>query len=292
MRSSAPSLRASAAMNFVFHNRIHVIAMGVVIVAFWNQYLQLPLDTMAYLTILGSVLFAYLINMYFDEHEDTANAEITPGRVVPRSRNARAMSLSVFTLTWAAAASHDLGYGMLIVVVMLTSGAYSAPLRIGGKTVRIKTLPYVKNLYAALHWSVVLIGLALAYTGTAPTALTLLIVGICFGMNYFVELLWDVRDLNGDRQTRVMTIPNMLGLTASRWLLHATHLAVCALVIGGMQYGLLPRGFMLIYVHLAAMLAFTEYYFRLQDKRLASHLYVLYVCGALTCISLLDAQLR
>jgi 4-hydroxybenzoate polyprenyltransferase len=280
--------RNRLALDFVFSNRLHVISMGGVIVAFWNQLLQLVLDVSAYVSIIGAVLFAYLINMYFDEREDAANAEIVPGRIIPRSRVAAWLATATFGLTAAVAAMHEPWYALGVCVVMISAGAYSAPVPLGGKRVRLKTLPYVKNLYSALHWSVVLIGLALIYSRTPATPLAVLIMAICFGMNFFVELLWDVRDLAGDRLTQVMTIPNQFGLTVARWLLHLTHLAVCALVVAGMLYGLLPTGFLLIFVHLFAMIAFTEWYFRLDDKRLASHLYVLYVIAALFAISVLN----
>ncbi|UUZ54254.1 hypothetical protein LP419_38750 [Massilia sp. H-1] len=41
------------------------------------------------------------------------------------------------------------------------------------------------------------------YMGQRPGALALLTIAISFGLNYFVELAWDLRDMRGDRHSHV-----------------------------------------------------------------------------------------
>ncbi|UUZ48670.1 hypothetical protein LP420_39305 [Massilia sp. B-10] len=51
----------------------------------------------------------------------------------------------------------------------------------------------------SIFWSVALVLTPYLYMGQRPGALALLTIAISFGLNYFVELAWDLRDMRGDR---------------------------------------------------------------------------------------------
>ncbi len=279
------------AMRFVFSNRLHVVAMGPGIVAFWNQFLGLPLGWQPYAVIFGVVSFGYILNIFFDHHEDSHNDEVAAERVIGQDTRTRWLALFTFVGTGALAFQHNAAYGVLVLVALVGAGAYSAPLRWRGRHWRIKALPYVKNTYSAAHWSLMLLALAYAHVWLPFSVFTWVACAICFFMNLFVEVLWDVRDAEGDRQTGVRTLSTEWGTPAARVLLHAINLAILAVVIPAVLVGMLPTAFWLVAAHTLTVAIFIEVFMRLRSKRLASHLYLIYVMVALVAILLVNSWL-
>lgn len=292
MRQPLPRLRRglASAARFVFFNRLHIVAMGPGIVLFWNQFMHLPLDWKTYAVITGVVAFGYLMNIFFDHREDGLNGEAISERVAGRNRATLALAVATMIGTLAlAVVARGPAYALLVAATLTGAGLYSAPLRRRGCLWRVKAQPWLKNGYAAFHWSVLLLLLAWAYAGHFTwTPLDGLIALICFGMNYFVELLWDVRDIDGDRQAGVRTLASVLGARDAGRCLQGVNLSICASVLAGLVTGLLPPCFWVIVLHGLAVALFIRHYVGLPSRQLASHLYVVYVMLALVCMSILD----
>jgi 4-hydroxybenzoate polyprenyltransferase len=264
--------------------------MGPGILAFWNQFLGLPLSPLLYTTVFGTVWFGYLVNHYFDVNEDKVNGELGGQRWAANTQRTLWLAMTVFALTTVLALSHNLVYGALVVAASVAAALYSVPIPLGSQTWRIKAHPHTKNLYAALHWSITLLALAYTFTLSVPDHRTALICLICFFMNFFIELLWDVRDKQGDMLAKVHTIPTVYGLNAARVLLHAINAGILITTFWGVHMDMLPRSFWLVGFHFVAVGVFVEVFLRLPAKRLASHLYLLYVMlamGAIWVVSLL-----
>jgi 4-hydroxybenzoate polyprenyltransferase len=155
---------------------------------------------------------------------------------------------------------------------------YSAPIRIGQRTLRIKELPFIKNLYAALFWSFALMLTPFVYANRAVTDIGWIIAFVCFGMSYFVELSWDLRDVAGDRKANVRTVPIVMGIPFAARLLATIHVVTCVLVFWAVHRDSLSWQYGLIYaLNLPVGLAYLRWYMRLADKTLGSHLYVLWL---------------
>lgn len=276
--------------HFVFANRLHVVAMGPGIVAFWNQFLGLRLSPLLYVTVFGTVWFGYLVNHYFDVNEDRVNGESGGQRWADNTQRTLWLALIVFAFTTVLALNHSFAYGCLVVGASVAAALYSTPIQLGKHTWRIKAHPHTKNLYAALHWSITLLALAYTFAEAIPDQRTALICLICFLMNFFIELLWDVRDMQGDMLAKVHTIPTVYGLNTARVLLHLINGGNLITNFWGVYMNMLPRSFWLVGLHFVAVAVFIEVFLRLPAKRLASHLYLVYVMfamGAIWVLSLL-----
>jgi 4-hydroxybenzoate polyprenyltransferase len=269
------------AAGYLFTNRVHIFVMPVVLTLFWNLAERLPLPFSYYLMISCTTAGGYIYNMLTDGAEDAVNY---PSRY--RLFRPGARSQAVVAACFAAGFLLSLRAGLAFVLygglVNFLGGLYGKAIPLGpsGKVFRIKSVPLLKNVYASLFWSVALVLTPYLYVGQRPPARAALFAAIGFGLTFFVELLWDLRDVDGDRAAGVRTLPIAIGVGASEWVLRGLHLATCLLSIGGVWAGWLPAAFLISVVHLPCGLIFLEWYRRLPEKELASHAYVMYA-GAL-----------
>lgn len=85
---------------------------------------------------------------------------------------------------------------------------------------RLKDIPALKNISIALSWAVVGTFLPLAVS-FKPFASIVLIFSFIFVKCFINSVLFDVRDIEGDRVNGVRTIPVLLGLNNTKYLLLA-----------------------------------------------------------------------
>ena len=164
-------------------------------------------------------------------------------------------------------------------IVHFLGGLYSRrlPFTWRGRPLRLKEVPFLKNLYAGIFWSLLLILTPYLYVQQTPGLVAALAVVGSFGMNYFTEVLWDVRDMPGDAKAGFRTVPMVIGLPATYRLLLAVHVLTCGVVLGGALAGLLPVGFLWVgAAHLPIGWWLLNRYWQLPDKEWASHLYLVY----------------
>src|SRR5262249_51212661 len=96
---------------------------------------------------------------------------------------------------------------------------YSATIHVpalGIKPMRIKNMFLIKNVYASLFWSAALLAGPFVYEGRMLPVSNAYVVMAIFLWAVYVELLWDTRDVAGDFQAKVMTLPVRLGGKATR----------------------------------------------------------------------------
>lgn len=281
------TVTAGHAAGYLFTNRVHIFLMPVLLTLFCNLGLQLPLPFAYYLMIVCTTAGGYVYNMYTDTAEDIHNYPARYrlfGSDLPFTKVVVAACFFAGFLLALQAGWVFVLYGG---AVNLLGTFYSRPMRLrpGGKVFRVKQVPILKNLFAASFWSVALVLTPHVYVGQAPGAAAWTLIAICFGLSIFVELLWDLRDLSGDRLAQVRTIPAVFGERAAYAGLVFIHLATCLGAVAAVWKGILPQPFLVALVHLPIGLAYLHWYRSLADKELASHLYVIYG-GILVLIAL------
>ena len=65
--------RLQAVGEILLTNRFHLFALPVLLTAFWNQSMRLPLDWQYYVMITASVVVSYVYNQITDRDEDAIN---------------------------------------------------------------------------------------------------------------------------------------------------------------------------------------------------------------------------
>lgn len=268
---------------YLFTNRFHIFVMPIVLTLFWNTILRLPLDLTYYVMVMFTTAGGYIFNIYTDAAEDAINY---PSQYRIFKRESRMIKPTIAGC-YLAGLLLSLHAGLAFVLyggfVHLLASLYSTPIRVRGKTIRIKELPVLKNVYAGLHWSIALILTMYLYTHTPLRPIAYFAMVLSFLMNYFVELMFDMRDVRGDTLSGVRTLPVLLGESTAVRLLTFVHVFACLLVFYGVWVHMLTSGFLILAaVHLPAGLLFIRAYRRLGDKELASHMYLVYAAAVLT----------
>ena len=191
------SIRSVGAV--LFNNRIHVFIMPALLTLFWDAALKIGLPLTYYAMIVLNTAGAYMGNMKTDYREDAVNYPSEGRFLHPQSFWLRPAIVAAF------AGSFLLGllsgwlfvlYGFVLNIFGILYGL-EVPLP-GGRRFRVKSIPWLKNAYSSLFWSVALLVSPYLYVKQALDPRLALAIPIAFLLAFFVELLWDVRDTAGD----------------------------------------------------------------------------------------------
>jgi 4-hydroxybenzoate polyprenyltransferase len=272
---------------FFFSNRIHLFFMPVVLTLFWNMALNLMLPFEYYCMIFFTTMGSYILNIYTDYKEDSINYN-KDGRLfrrdLPAMKSIIAISFLIGLILSLKAGWKFVLYGGIINIL---GSLYSAPISIAIPNtkrvirLRIKEITFLKNIYASLFWSFSLICTPFLYLGMSNDLFklkVLIIIAISFGLNYFLELCWDLRDIEGDRYAGVRTVVLVMGERFSIWVLRAVHIMTCVLMIAATVCGIFPKVYYIAALHFFIGIAYLQWYDNKINKELASHVYLLYAC--------------
>jgi 4-hydroxybenzoate polyprenyltransferase len=266
---------------YLFTNRVHVFLMPALLTFFWNLDLRLPLPFSYYLMITASTAAGYIINMYTDRDEDEINYTARYRFFGVHPRTTKAVAALCWLLGFLLSLRAGIGFVLYGGAVLVVASVYGWRFRLGGKHFRIKDVPVVKNLYAGVLWSAALILTPYFYVDHRPGLPAVLIIFISLGANFFVELMWDVRDVEGDRKSGVRTIPVLFGENAAFWTLRGIHVVTCLAMGLGLVLGWLEpaKAAILLILYLPIGLLFLVRYRRLADKVWASNGYLVIAAG-------------
>jgi 4-hydroxybenzoate polyprenyltransferase len=119
------------------------------------------------------------------------------------------------------------------------------------------------------------------YSHAAFEKRTLWAMVTTFLLVFFVELLWDVRDVKGDRAASVLTIPLWLGEPRARVGLHLINFLATGVMVAAVIMGVFPAPYWIAVPHFLVVATFIEWYFSRADRQAASHMFLLYCAGVM-----------
>jgi 4-hydroxybenzoate polyprenyltransferase len=173
---------------------------------------QLPWGVMiAFSCLLGS---AYLVNRLTDSKEDKISqiTEVIESPTEKRAITWLAILLAGLPVVWLALRGLNyIPYLLLCPVLFI----YSLKLPLIGK---LKNRLLIKNLYSAcLGWALPIGVVILVYSGSEmPRWAVLLTCLEIAGLTLIIELIWDIRDIDGDRASGVRTVANTFGVLSAK----------------------------------------------------------------------------
>lgn len=115
-------------------------------------------------------------------------------------------------------------YGMTVILIsaipLLSGLIYSMPIFPKGfRYRRLKEIPVAKSLLVAVAWALPPALLPVYVAGISPDLVTLAVILFFFSLVFINTVLFDIRDVEGDRATGVRTIPVCIGVTNTKVLL-------------------------------------------------------------------------
>lgn len=201
--------------------RIHVIVVfALLLISYITPFLSstyapyIPHSAEFYGVVFSfTLLWAgyYIGNKYFDYKED-AISQAAEARRSPALAYA-VTAMYILPLPWILWLHLPLLPYLALIGVTL---GYS--ITVAG--VRIKNLFLIKNLYAAGSWWMTIAVAVAFYTNSGMSfADALRYTYDIFLLLMVFELLWDIRDIEGDKAVGNMTVPVVLGITMTKLII-------------------------------------------------------------------------
>jgi 4-hydroxybenzoate polyprenyltransferase len=234
----------------------HLLALGTVSIVACVSFVMglnptLPLLAMAYLFSFG----AYMLNRSSEMREDEVTNPVRTKYLSGRRKYLPAITVGSFAVGYALAALRNPVFFGALAVPLVLALAYSVGSKrfvryLGARRLKEKLL--VKNVAISFGWALipVLVGL---YFQAVPVLLYSL--GVLIFLRLMVNtILFDVRDVEGDRKSGVKTIPTIFGLGRAFAIIDVFDAASALFVVFAVVTGLLPT-------YALAFLFFTLYSF-------------------------------
>ncbi|HEX7445440.1 MAG TPA: UbiA family prenyltransferase, partial [Methanothrix sp.] len=173
-------------------------------------------DLHACFAVFLTVFSVYSLNKLTDRKEDAINFPERLGFLAGRTRLILVYSLTAYGLSVLLIAREKPIWIPVIFIPLLANALYSSRLIPG--LPRLKDIPFMKNLVVAVSWALVCALIPAAYSECLDWRVILIIYFMIQKM-LINTILYDVRDMAGDRENGIRTVPCLLGIRKNRLVL-------------------------------------------------------------------------
>lgn len=162
----------------------------------------------ACIAVFLAVFSVYSLNKLTDRKEDAINFPERLGFLAGRTRLILVYSLMSYALSVLLIYGEKSMSIPVIFIPLLANSLYSCRLIPG--LPRLKDIPFMKNLVVAFSWALVCVLIPAAYSGCSDAGVILIIYFMT--QKYLINtILYDIRDVAGDRENGIRTVPCLLG---------------------------------------------------------------------------------
>ncbi len=222
-------------LNYFFRNKLHLSLLSSLGAASWSVYFNIPVNGWAILSVSLLTFSIYQDNRLTDDVEDATN---DPEGLKNALKNEALITYVTFYLVSFASLLIAFQFGQsaflataLIIFIgfLYNHKCFPAFLsrRLNGAR-RLKDLYIIKNLTPPLDWATALVFLPLFFEGQSLSLKAWICWGYVFVCAFFIEVMWDIRDRQGDQLSGIKTIAN----TSS--LLHTKEFLIITSLISGL----------------------------------------------------------
>jgi 4-hydroxybenzoate polyprenyltransferase len=199
-------------------NRLHIIVSAPAVMWCWSEFLKMSFRGIDYLIITLAVACICQWNRLSDVEEDALNCPDDLRDAQIKSRAIKifcyaggtiAILSALFTeptwkLAWLVAFGAVIGY------------FYNTPLLHSKPHWRFKNMFIIKNLSSGAGWSFGLLVFPMLRAHARPDGLFFNAFIYMFAMVMTYEIMWDIRDIDGDARAGIRTLPVVLGINSAR----------------------------------------------------------------------------
>ena len=162
----------------------------------------------------------YNLNRKTDESEDAINHSHRFAFTKRYEHLLFASAIGAYVLALVLSGLYGLSVLLISAIPLISGLIYSTPIFPKGcKYRRLKEIPLAKSLIVAIAWALPPALLPVYIGGAIPSLITLAVVLFFFSLVFINTVLFDIRDVEGDRATGVRTIPVCIGVTNTKILL-------------------------------------------------------------------------
>jgi len=166
-------------------------------------------DTLVCFSVFLMVFSVYSLNKLTDMKEDAINMPERVCFLKGRKRLVLSYSLIAYFLSVLLAFREDPSTIPLLFIPLASNALYSIKLVPG--VPRFKDIPVMKNLFVALSWTLVCTLMPALHLRFQSSTYLLIIIFFIFIKLFINAALYDIRDVKGDRENGIRTLPVLLG---------------------------------------------------------------------------------
>ncbi|MFA9424655.1 UbiA family prenyltransferase [Natronorubrum sp. A-ect3] len=183
---------------------------------------DLPLEPLPVFIVFAATLFVYTINRFTDLEEDETNV---PERAAFTRRYGwvlLVLGVGLYIAAIVVAITLGLEGAIYLLLPLVVALLYS----VGG----VKQLFLVKNLVVGFAWGAIPLGAGYYYS-QLWTLEILVITAYVTAMITIAAVIFDIKDIKGDREEGIATVPNRLGPAATRYYSQVANVVVAVAVV-------------------------------------------------------------
>lgn len=199
----------------------------------------LPLEGLPVFIAFAATLFVYTLNRVTDVEEDARNV---PERAAFTERYGRALlavATGLYLLAVVLAIRLGLPLAEFLVLPLVAAVVYTW---LGGGRVFL-----VKNFLVGVAWGVIPLGVGVYFGVLASVEIVYLALYVT-AMLTIAAVLFDCKDVSGDREAGIVTVPIVIGIRRTRLAVVSASVVV-ALVVGvTVALGVVPQTYLVLFV--------------------------------------------
>ncbi|NUC71820.1 UbiA family prenyltransferase [Haloterrigena sp. SYSU A558-1] len=222
-------------LRLLVHSNLFISLSTTSVVVTTILLANLPLEPLPLFIVFAATLFVYTVNRFTDLEEDEENV---PERASFTKRYGRLL-LAAGVGLYVAAIGVALALGLPGAIYLFLPPIVILLYSVGG----IKQVFLVKNLFVGFAWGIVPLGVGYYY-GRLWTLEILAFAVYLTAMITVAAAIFDIKDIEGDRQEGIATVPNRFGTAATRRYSQAANLAIAAAVVAVVAGSDLPLEFL------------------------------------------------
>ncbi|SIR82555.1 UbiA family prenyltransferase [Natronorubrum thiooxidans] len=209
-------------LRLLVHSNLFISLATVSVLVTTVILAELPLEALPVFIVFAATLFVYTVNRFTDLEEDEANV---PERAAFTKRYGwllLALGVGLYVAAIAGAIVLGLEGAIYLLLPLVVALLYS----VGG----VKQLFLVKNLVVGFAWGAIPLGAGYYYN--QPWSLEILVItAYVTAMITIAAVIFDIKDIEGDRAEGIATVPNRLGPVATRRYSQLANVAVAVAVV-------------------------------------------------------------
>ncbi|ELY94242.1 prenyltransferase [Natrialba hulunbeirensis JCM 10989] len=224
------------ALELLVHSNLFISLATMSVVVTTALLVGLPIEALPLFIVFAVTMFVYTVNRLTDLAEDEANM---PDRAALTRRYGRlwlAVGAGLYLLAIVAAVAAGVPGAGYMLIPLLVAAAYSSGL---------KQVFLIKNIVVGLAWGLLPLGVGYYYQ-QLWTVEVLFLAAYVTAMITVAAVIFDLKDITGDREEGIATVPNVFGPRWTRIGAQGANIVIAAVVVALVLSGVLSSRFLVV----------------------------------------------
>jgi 4-hydroxybenzoate polyprenyltransferase len=238
---------AVAAVLALVHSNVLISLSAASVVVTTVGLADLSFEILPVAIVFAVTMFVYSFNRLADRAEDEANVPTRTQFIDRYGRLLLGLGVALYLGVTVLALLRGVSGAPAMILPLLVAVLYS--------TVGLKRLFLVKNLLVGLSWGLIPLGVGVYYDALLTTDI-LFLFGFITVLLTTAAAVFDIKDIEGDSQEGIRTVPIIFGPAVTRRLAAGTTVLVGVVVSGAIYTGVLPTRYVVLFGFLAYVFSY------------------------------------